>query len=59
MNFNLYTVDVPSIEDGPWSSDIGNDLKNNMKMNLRDTSSLPFEISCPPLPSDASHSHVM
>ena len=26
MNFNLYTVDIPSIEDGPWSSDISNDF---------------------------------
>ena len=27
MNFNLDTVDIPSIEDGPRSSDIGNDFK--------------------------------
>ena len=26
MNFNLNTVDVPSNEDGPRSSDIGNDF---------------------------------
>ena len=28
MKFNpFYTMDVPSIEDGPWSSDIGNDFE--------------------------------
>ena len=27
INFNLYSLDEPSIEDGPRSLDIGNDLK--------------------------------
>ena len=27
MNFNLHTVDIPSIEEGPQSSDIGNGFK--------------------------------
>ena len=30
MNFNLYTVDVPSVEDCPWSLGIGSDYKNNV-----------------------------
>ena len=49
MNFKLYTVEVTSIEDVPWSI-----LKFNRKMHLGDMSYFSLGSIMPPLPSDVS-----